>query len=233
MAQEHEIKISLKVPLGTLVEQAEKSGFCKTGEAEQEDVYFDTQEWGLYNEVAALRTRAVDGLIKEFTYKKLYCMPKRAKPWFVEELETGFPIEGPIAQEIFERLGIESPTAPLGHHELVATLKAAGFQDEQRMPKHRLIYRKEDMELVVDSIDGLGVIVELESPTQDAEEVINDLIGSDSWERSLEGTGYLWLELHKGFTHHKDYDKRLKENPTWNVTDRDRDWYDRLNTPPE
>jgi adenylate cyclase class IV len=225
VAQEHEIKINLKVPLERLIERAEATGFIKAGEIEQVDTYYDTGDWGLYNEVAALRTRSVDGRMKSFTYKKLYYMPKKAKPWFVEELETEFPVKGKAGQEIFRRLGMNWLGRPLSFRELAATLKRAGYQDEQIMPKQRLVYTKDDMELVIDDIGGVGVIVELESPTQDATDIIDGLIGKDSWERSLEGTGYLWLEKHKGFKLHKDYDRRLKDKPEWNVTDVDREWY--------
>jgi adenylate cyclase class IV len=225
VAQEHEIKINLRVPLTRLIEQAEAAGFIKVGEAEQVDTYYDTGEWGLYNQVAALRTRMVDGRMRSFAYKKLYYMPQRARPWHVEELEMEFPVKGKDAQEIFRRLGLSWQGRPMSQREIAAVLKRAGFQCEQVMPKRRLTYQKDDMELVVDDIDRVGVIVELESPTQDATGVINQLIGEDGWERSMDGTGYLWLEKHKGFTSHRDYDQRLKDNPEWNVTELDQEWY--------
>jgi inorganic triphosphatase YgiF len=72
VAREREIKIRLKgVAVDELVRRIQKLGFTHERTVKQTDIYFDTVDWFLYDQLAALRLRKVNGKDSSFSFKKL------------------------------------------------------------------------------------------------------------------------------------------------------------------
>lgn len=231
MAEEHEIKLLLKIPLEEFIQRAQDFGFVNGAAVAQTDTYFDTENWDLYHSVSSLRIRAANGR-EELAYKKLFSTPNRSNPWYVQEVEASFPIQATHeVHAALQKAGIPSVSSQCtdGPHARLF-LKKHGLLDTQVMEKSRHTYRYgQDIELIVDSIQGMRPIVELESRTGDPTQLLQRIIRDDEWERTLIGTSYLWLETYFGLTDHRRYAQRFQHQPDWNVTPAERSWYEELN----
>lgn len=227
MAQEREIKVLLKIPSDDFLTKLKKFGFTKEITIEQTDRYFDTKNWDLYKNVAALRIRSVNDIEKELTYKKLFYMPVRNDPWYVEEIESAFPAAtSDSLGNILRQVGVSDiPVRVENFSEIKRILKESDFQDDQVMKKTRETYKLRDNELTLDTISELGIIIELECKTDEPTELIQEILQPIEWERSTEGTSYLWLEKKYGFTKHKSYTDLFKRQPSWNVSPGEEEWY--------
>jgi len=231
MAREKEIKLDLVIPLDEFISRLESLGFEKRGEVAQRDNYFDTPEWSLYKNVAALRTREVDGKDHSFSFKKLFRVPGKKDPVYVEEIETKFPFTDKLTLgSIFGRIGLKEDTESLSSlKDMERVLLENGFQGEQVLLKTRKTFTdRNNNEIAIDDVDRVGTVVELECAEDEPVEFIKSLLSDSEWERSVKGTSYVWLEKAKGFTDHLSYQSKFDEDPLWNVLDSERELYNRL-----
>ncbi len=231
MARENEIKISLKINLNDFIDRIETKNFKLIKTLNQTDIYFDTQKWFLYSNIAALRLRQVGNTDDSLSFKKVFYL-KNINDYYIEEVEVKFPlVDGETVKEIFERLKLPYPKKDFNNRqELTEYLKQCGYYDEQVMPKIRRVYKNREDEIVIDDIEHVGTIVEMECKTNDPLKVVNTLLKPSEWKRSLEGTSYIWLKNVKGLKTHLTNLKRFKSEPDWNVWNNERDWYDKLNS---
>lgn len=227
MAQEKEIKIKLKIPFKDFIKRLNSEGYQLKGKSNQVDIYIDKPDWSLYKHISSLRIRYSEGKEHSFNYKKVFYLPNKRDPYYIEEIEVHFPIKkSDELDEIFEKLNIKTKIDfPLSASDLSKILINSGFQDEQKMPKIREKYETDDVEVVIDEIEKLGTIIELECKNSEPLEQVEKLLKPEEWERSIEGTGYLWLRINKGFKDHIQNMKRFQDQPDWNVLENEREFY--------
>ncbi len=228
MAQEKEIKIKLvTLSLPEFVERIRHKGYALDSIIQQEDIYFDREDWYLYEHIAALRLRKVNGKDESFSFKKVFHTPDKSNRFYVEEIETKAPFtEQEVLSEIFAKVQLPVPpiSATTGE-ELIRFLRQQGYYDEQHMPKTRSIYHKRNSEIVIDEVDKVGIIIELECISAEPLEVIQEILNPQEWTRSNEGTSYVWLEKVKNLSSHHSNFARFSEEPNWNVWDHEKVWY--------
>jgi adenylate cyclase class IV len=232
MAREKEIKINLKsLSLQEFIKRIQKKGFKLEKTIQQTDIYYDTRDWYLYNNLAALRLRNVNNIDNSFSFKKMFYLPDKNDHYFIEEIETKAPfIDIKIFSEIFSRLLIKYDKTPFNSGEKITEyLKVQGYFDEQRMSKVRKVYKKECDEIVIDDVLQVGVVIELECEENEPLELVNTLLSEDEWERSLEGTSYAWLRIVKGLKPQDANYNKFLSNPDWNVWNNEREMYRNLN----
>lgn len=230
MAQEKEIKIQLRIPLSIFLERIQTKGFKLLHTIKQTDIYFDTKDWFLYEHLAALRLRLTDGKDYSFSFKKLFYLPKKQGNYYIEEIEIQSPFDKiDELDKIFNRLGILYRRNNFkSGKELTQYLILNQYLDEQKMAKIRQVYCDGRNEIEIDTIDNVGVVVELECLEDEPLDIIEDLLIKDEWDRSVEGTGYIWLKNVKGLTSHLSNLERFKTKPDWNVWKNERDMYSKL-----
>jgi len=229
--QEKEIKIELKIPIEKFIRRAISAGFHEIEKIVQTDKYFDTPDWKLYKSVAAVRLRMVNGKDHSFAFKKVFHLPSKTDPIFVEEIE-GKMLSGDLNtfNIILDRLSIQTQNdMGLDSASMTGVLLNAGFQDEQVMEKTRRIFIDgRDNEIVIDEIKDILEVIEIESKKDDPAKVLSKILKADEWSRSIAGTGYIWLEKIKGFSDHNNYSAKFTEKADWNVWDNEREVYDEL-----
>lgn len=220
MAREKEIKIRLtSLNTNEFVVRIKALGFKLIDIEQQEDVYFDTTDWHLYEHLAALRIRKVAGKDKSFSFKKMFYIPGRLDPYHIEEIEVKLPLTADAEfKTILAKLQIRHRgELPTNSSELTAFLATHGYLDEQHMPKTRSIYKKGDNEVVIDKLEQIGTVIELECAKDEPMVLVNTLLKQHEWERSTEGTSYMWLAKVKGLSSHSANVERFKTEPSWNV----------------
>ncbi|OGM21594.1 hypothetical protein A2863_04015 [Candidatus Woesebacteria bacterium RIFCSPHIGHO2_01_FULL_38_9b] len=222
MAREKEIKIKLVgLPLDKFTERITNKGFYLTNTLDQLDIYFDTKDWYLYKNMAALRLRKIDDKYELFTFKKVFYVPNNTNNYFVEEIEVKAPFKDiKSLKDIFSRLELDYNNIEFQSGSLIIDfLRKQEYFDEQKMSKVRKVYKRGSNELVIDTVDKVGVIIELECKKDEPLDLVRTFLDDSEWERDLEGTSYAWLKRVKGFSEHDNYLKKFQENPKWNV------WY--------
>jgi len=226
MAREKEIKILLKITLNDFTKRIQKKGYKLLHTLKQTDIYFDTKEWFLYENIAALRLRQIDGKDDSFSFKKVFYLPKTSD-YYIEEIEVKFPLKDfTKLKEIFERINIPfNKNAFSSGAKLTEYLSGYKYFDEQKMPKTRRVYSNGEDEVTIDDVKNVGTIVELECLKNDPLHVVTTLLKDKEWNRSLEGTSYVWLKNVKGLTSHLKNLKRFKTRPDWNVWDNETKMY--------
>ncbi len=230
MAQEKEVKIRLKIPLNIFIERIQKKGFKLLNTIKQRDIYFDTKNWFLYEHLAALRLRLVNGKDNSFSFKKLFYLPKKQGNYYVEEIETKFPFKKiDQLREIFSRLEISyhSNTFESGE-ELTQYLKLNQYFDEQKMSKIRKVYFDGKNKIEIDNIDHVGVVIELECSKDEPLNEVENLLTKNEWSRTVEGSSYIWLKNVKGLTSHLSNLNKFKIEPDWNVWKNERRIYEKM-----
>jgi len=231
MAQEKEIKIILKgLSLSEFIIRIKSHGFDFKNKSDQMDIYFDTKDWYLYESVAALRLRIVNGKDHSFSFKKNFYLPKRTNKQFIEEIETGSPFIDTIAlKKIFSRLNIYYPNVEFkSGKEIIKYLEKNKYFGNQKMSKVRQTFQKGDNEVVIDDIDQVGIVVELECQNDEPLEVVRTFLKDSQWSRGLIGTGFMWLEKVKGLTSHHEHQNKFLINPDWNVWPNEQEMYQSL-----
>jgi len=220
MAREKEIKILLKINLNDFTKRIQKKGYKLLHTLNQTDIYFDTKEWFLYENIAALRLRQIDGKDDSFSFKKVFYLPK-TRDYYIEEIEVKFPLKDfTKLKEIFERINIPFNKSVFSSGtKLTECLFSYKYFDEQKMPKTRRVYSNGEDEVTIDDVKNVGTIVELECLKNDPLHVVTTLLEDKEWTRSLEGTSYIWLKNVKGLTSHLKNLNRFKTKPDWNVWD--------------
>lgn len=229
MARENEIKIQLKIGLDDFIKRIQKRGYKLTDTIKQNDIYFDTKEWFLYESIAALRLRQVNGKDNSFSFKKVFYLPKQ-NDYYIQEIEVNFPIKKySVAKKIFGRLNIPFKKSSLKNGKEISKYFAKyGYFDEQKMPKVRTVYSDEEDEITIDNAENVGIIVELECKKNNPLHIVKNLLKDSEWERSIEGTSYIWLKNVKGFTSHLKNIKRFKSKPDWNVWNNEKEMYTKI-----
>lgn len=229
MAREKEIKIKLKIPLESFLAKIKKQGFKLENTFKQTDIYFDTKDWYLYEHLAALRFRIVNDEEHSFSFKKMFYLPNKKDSYFIEEIEVEYPFNDiQKIKQIFEKLQIQGDHVFDSEKELVEILKSQEYFDEQRMLKTRQIFKNGDNEIMIDDVEGVGVVIELECQKLEPLDVINSLLNQDEWERELEGTSYAWLKKMKKLDSHIQNRKKFHERSDWNVWDHEKKMYAEL-----
>ena len=225
MAREKEIKILLKIDLDDFIKRIQKKGYKLLHTLKQTDIYFDTREWFLYENIAALRLRQIDGKDSSFSFIKVFYLPK-IKDYYVEEIEAMFPLKDLVhLKEIFKRINVPFKNTLKTGAELTEYLAAYSYFDEQKIPKNRIVYSDGEDEVIIDDVDRVGTIVELECLRNDPLRIVMTLLKEGEWKRSLEGTSYIWLKNVKGLTSHLNNLERFKKEHDWNVWDNERKMY--------
>jgi len=229
--EEKEIKIELDIPLDIFLGRIEKRGFKKQKLIVQSDNYFDTEDWKLYKNVAALRIRQVDGIDHSYAFKKVFHTPNRDNFQYVEEIEGVFPIsDNTKLKLILDRLGMLTDDYNIkSGQELANIFKQNGYQDEQTLVKTRLVFCDDrNDEIVIDDVENVGLVIELECQELNPLEIVKELLRDHEWNRSVKGTSYLWLEKLKGFDDHIGYPEKFSRSADWNVWDNEREFYSTL-----
>jgi adenylate cyclase class IV len=231
MAREKEIKIKLKIPLNRFLKKIDSYGFKLERTVEQTDAYFDKKDWYLYESLAALRLRQVDGKDYSFSFKKLFYLPKRKDKYFIEEFEIGFPINKiDDLKKIFDRLGISYDKRPFVKGSALRNfLISSGYFDEQVMTKTRKIYLKDYNEIVIDNVTKVGTIIEIEAKRGEPLELVETILNKSEWKRNIEGTSFAWLRKVKGLKSHLTNLDWFEREPDWNVWENERMMYSKLN----
>ncbi len=226
MAQEKEIKILLKISLDDFIKRIQKKGYKLLHTLKQTDIYFDTKDWFLYENIAALRLRQIKGKDHSFSFKKMFYLPK-VKEYYIEEIEVKFPFEDfTKLKEIFERINIPYDKNVFKNGEqLIKYLAHYKYFAEQKMPKIRRVYSNGEDEFTIDEVENVGIIVELECLKNDPLHIVKTLLKDREWKRNLEGTSYIWLKNVKGLTSHLSNLDKFKTTPDWNVWDNEKDIY--------
>lgn len=226
MAREKEIKIQLKIKLNDFIKRIQEKGYKLVHKLNQTDIYFDTKDWFLYENIAALRLRQIDGKDSSFSFKKVFYLSK-VKDYYVEEIEVKFPIKNfNDAKEIFEKVNIPfNKTVLKSGKEITKYLSKYKYFDEQKMPKVRTVYSNKEDEITIDDVENVGIIVELECLNNNPLHIVKRLLKDSEWNRSLEGTSYIWLKKVKGLTSHIKNLKRFKTEPDWNVWNNEKEMY--------
>jgi adenylate cyclase class IV len=228
MAREKEIKILLKISLKDFIKRIQKKGYKLLHTLKQTDIYFDTKDWFLYESIAALRLRQVDGNDSSFSFKKVFYLPK-IKDYYVEEIEVNFPLRDTAKlKEIFERIKIPYRNTFETGIELTKYLVNNKYFDEQKMSKTRIVYSNGEDEVIIDDVEKVGTIIELECIKNNPLHIVKTLLKDDEWDRSLEGTSYIWLKNVKGLTSHLKNLDRFKKEPNWNVWNNERKMYSEI-----
>lgn len=232
MAQEKEVRIQLNIPMQTFKKRLEAAKFKFLGKADYLDIYFDTQDWSLYNQIASLRIRIVNGKDHTFTFKKVFYLPANKEPYYIEELETQFPIVDLQAYtDILSKLNLKSASElPLDFGSLTRLLIDSGFQDGQRIPKTREKYVLNDIEVTIDEIDQVGTIIEFETKESKPVAELLKILSNDEFVEIEEGVGYIWLRKTRGFTKHLENYRRFKTEPEWNVLESEKDFYKKISS---
>ena len=227
MAQEKEVRVQIKIPLVDFRQRLLAAGFKYESKANYLDIYFDTPEWDLYNHIALLRIRKVNGKEHSFSFKKVFYLPANIEPYYIEEIEAPLPITDKAKlSEIAGRIGYRLTTRlPVKADDLYKLLIAAGFQDEQTIPKTREKYVLNDIEVTIDEIDQVGTMIEFETKESDPFAELYKILLDNELERVNEGIGYIWLRNTKGFTKHLKNLRRFKQEPEWNILENERDFY--------
>lgn len=230
MAQEKEIKIQLRIPLNVFLKRIQTKGFKLLNTIKQTDIYFDTRDWHLYENLAALRLRQIKGKDYSFSFKKLFFIPKEKNNYYIEEIEVNFPLKDiPKLKEIFERLEISFNRNVITDGKgITYYLSKNGYYDEQKMQKTRRVYLNGDDEITIDDVDKVGIIVELECLKNNPLDVVTTLLADNEWTRDVEGTSYIWLKNVKGLTSHLSNLDKFKTKPDWNVWENERDMYSKI-----
>ena len=163
----------------------------------------------------ALRLRLVNDNDNSFSFKKVFYTPLNKNKFYVEEIETKFPFTRiSDFKNIFERLQIEYNSRKFrSGQELVEFMRTNNYYDDQIMSKVRQVFVMNDNEMVIDNVDKVGTIIELECKNDDPLVIIKTILNDDEWERSVEGTSYMWLKNVKGLTSHISNFKSLKKVP--------------------
>lgn len=230
MAQEKEIKIRLRIPLDIFLKKIQAKGFKLLHTVKQTDIYFDTPDWFLYEHLAALRLRLTNEKDSSFSFKKLFYLPKKQDKYYIEEIEIKSPfVKIDQLREIFDRLEILycDVTFATGK-ELTQYLTLNNYFDEQKMAKTRQVYCDGKNEIEIDDIEQVGVIVELECLEDEPLDVVKTLLAKDEWDRSVEGSSYIWLKNVKGLTSHLTNLDKFKTKPDWNVWKNEKDLYKKM-----
>lgn len=229
MAREKEIKIILKIDLNDFIKRIQNKSYKLLHTLKQTDIYFDTKDWFLYENIAALRLRQIDGKDSSLSFKKVFYLPE-IKDYYVEEIEVKFPLKDfTKLKEIFERVNIPfKKDAFKTGAELTKYLSGYNYFDDQKMPKVRTVYSKDEDEVIIDDVENVGVIVELECLKNEPLHIVKTLLKDEEWSRSLEGTSYIWLKNVNGLTSHLKNLERFKTEPDWNVWDSERKWYSEI-----
>jgi adenylate cyclase class IV len=231
MAREKEIKIELQsLPLKSFEKRIEAAGFKPITAISQEDIYFDTIDWYLYEHLAALRVRKVNGKFDSFSFKKMFYLPDRLDHYHIEELEMKFPLtDKKTFTEIVSKLKLNDFQAmPKNGDKLIESLRSFGYFDDQHMCKVRQVYKNGDNEIVIDDVEEVGTIIELECQEDEPLELAHTFLSADEWQRSTEGTSYKWLTKMKGLKTHIDNLNRFEKEPTWNIWEHEVEMYERL-----
>ncbi len=229
MAREREIKLKLKIPLESFLAKIKRQGFKLKNTLEQLDIYFDTKDWYLYEYLAALRLRVVNGENHSFSFKKMFYLPDKLDKYFIEEIEVKYPFQDlNKINQIFQRLNLQNNPIFKTEKELITILKNQNYSDDQRMFKQRRIFRKDGNEIVIDDIKRVGVVIELECKKDEPLRVIQNILDKNEWERELEGTSYAWLKKVKGLNSHFQNLKKFQSQPDWNVWENEKEMYAKL-----
>lgn len=231
MSQEKEVKIELKIPLDEFKNRITRLGYEKQGTLQQLDTYYDTKEWYLYNNIAALRTRNNNGTDHSFSFKKVFYMPRRKNKYYVEEIETHFPLTDTKALDsVFTRLNIKyTNNAFETSADLSKFLLNSQYIDSVKIKKVRETYAHEQNEITIDDVSGVGIIIELECKKDEPTDLINHFLKDSEWSRTVEGLSYAWMRKNLGLTSHLNGLELFKTNPTWNVWENERKMYEMLN----
>ena len=226
MAREKEIKILLRINLIDFIKRIQNKGYKLLHTLKQTDIYFDTKDWFLYENIAALRLRQIEGRDSSFSFKKVFYLPK-IRDYYVEEIEVKFPLKDfSELKEIFERINIPfNRNAFKTGAELTKYLFGYKYLDEQKMPKIRKVYSNGEDEIIIDDAENVGIIVELECLKNNPLHIVKTLLKDSEWDRSLEGTSYIWLKNVKGLTSHLKNLERFKTDPGWNVWKNEKKMY--------
>jgi adenylate cyclase class IV len=229
MAQEKEIKIQLKISLSDFIKRIQNDGFKLTHTLKQTDIYFDTKDWYLYENTAALRLRQIANKNYSFSFKKVFYLAK-LQDFYIEEIEVKYPFQDfNTLKEMFEKLNIPFDKEVFKNKSsLTKHLALNNFFDEQIMPKTRRVYSKGEDEIVIDDVENVGIIVELECQKNNPLHVVKNLLKDNEWDRSLEGTSYAWLKNVKGLTSHIKNLERFKKEPSWNVWKNEIEFYNKI-----
>ena len=230
MAREKEIKILLKISLKDFVKRIQAQGYKLLHTVKQRDIYFDTRDWYLYENLTALRLRQVNEMDYSFSFKKLFYLPIKEDRYYIEEIEIKTPFNKVTEfQQIFNRLQITYNQEMFKKgRDLILFLKRHQYFDKQIMPKVRKVYTDGTNEVTVDDVDQVGVVVELECVNDEPLHLVDTFLSDQEWIRDIEGTSYLWLKKVIGLTSHLKNLKKFETRPDWNVWDNEIDMYSEI-----
>jgi len=174
MEIEKEIKFIIKTSkLDNIVEIILKSGFQETFVLNIRDIYPDTDDFNLLKNLKGYRERVV----KVISVKNIPSdMPAQKK--FVYKKKEGETVyEKKLTEDEFKK-------------------ETKGLKKHIVIDKNRFVFVKNDIEIVIDVIRGIGNLLEIECRGESEPQEVFDSLGmKEDWvERTRLGTTELWLK---------------------------------------
>ncbi len=131
----------------------------------------------------------------------------------IEEIETKFPLDNKVINEIFTKIEIKTNDIEFKSGEdLITFLNQHDYLDEQHMPKTRQVFKNGNNEIVIVNVDNVRVIIELECEKDETLVLVQTFLKPNEWEISLEGTSYMWLTKMKGLYSHNNHVKQFDQS---------------------
>lgn len=164
------------------------------------DFYYDTQQFDLFRQAVFVRLRNSSQL--EFKFNE------QAQKAHIQSIERTFPtsnlLDGNIAQTmnaLFRRF------LPHWHdaHNVKAALDENGLIELARIRKQREAYRDNDIVIALDTVEGLGTFLEIETQCEECTDTSKALTRLQAYASSLDASLYkyvavgyveLWLREH-------------------------------------
>ena len=184
------------------------------GGKQDNDVYYDLKDNYYFNLNHGLRIRNDE----EIAYKVLFFIPKkRPNPWFVLEKEYKLPMSKQNLMHLFNVANIDCdlkiPTI-IDIHKLKEILQRLKFVEKIKIDKIRWSAKNEIYKICVDSVNKLGLFVEIE---------VNDDNYLDKFRNKLP---FQFKEIRHGYTdlYAKEvlkikvpnFKENFLNNPDWN-----------------
>jgi len=216
MGRENEVKYRV-LDLDLIEQRARALGCFLEDEIEQVDRYFDYPSYVLSRHLHSLRIREYHGVPQSCDFKVLFYFPERPDdPWYVDENVSNFPVSQQCLNTILKRLNLPEVTGEnFDPREIEEALLKRELEEVYRVDKVRRKYTcPEGMQILLDSVKGLGVFVEIEGEHCNA--YLNALgLPEDG---RLERWGYTSLLLQqKGILDPRNFRSQFARSPMWNV----------------
>ncbi len=230
MAEERELKVEFTSAKFTQVVTALTEKLGEGSQNKYRDLYYDFPDGRLHTIDHALRLRYAEGFPKSFCFKTIFYVPNRkGQEWFVDEESSGWPVPANFLNQILRRLNLGEEvenTLTFSDEAIKAHLEKIGLQPYVDIKKHRVTFVKGETRFMVDSIDQVGVFLEVEDP-KSPRTALEELAMPFPYKEIRSGFTHLYLKRVLGKDPHGN--EKFYKEPTWNVLPAEKELYDLIN----